>query len=252
MELQQFAETVCVGIREKMGEDYRISVVTNLKMNSTEETGISFLKKDEPFSPTIYIDCMLDDYLKKKKSMAQIVREVIGQYEQSLSSVEEMRGMDVNLEACRNRIIYRLISRSRNRRLLEQMPYIPFLDLAVTFHVVVGITDQCVKTFKIDKKLQEGWGISVEQLLKLAKQNTERLLPLEITDMNTIIQKHMKMDGELIPTIPGDPGMIVITNRFGIYGASVVLYEDMIQSIADKLGCDLYVIPSSVHESVTR
>lgn len=252
MKLQQFAEIVRGKIQEKMGEDYHISVVTNLKMNSTEETGISFLKKDEAVSPTIYIDCLLDDYLKKKKSMAQIVHQIIDQYEQSLPEVGEMHKMDVNFETCRNRIIYRLISRSKNRRLLEQMPYIPFLDMAVTFHVIVGITDQCVKTFKIDKKLQEGWGVSVEQLLKLAKQNTERLLPLEIADMNTLIQKHMKMDGEHIPTGIGDPNMIVITNSFGVYGASVVLYEDMIQNIADELDCDLYVIPSSVHESVTR
>lgn len=252
MELQQFAEIVCEGIQEKMGENYHISVVTNLKINAAEQTGILFLKKNESISPTIYINHLMDDYLKKKKSMAEIVQEVIDRYEQSLLAVGEMREMDVDFEACQNRVIYRLISRSKNRRLLEQMPYIPFLDMAVTFHVIMGITGQCVKTFKIDRNLQERWGVSVEQLLKLAKNNTERLLPLEITDMDTIIAKHMKMDERYVRKEPGESNMIVITNSFGVYGAAVVLYEDMIQSIADELKCDLYVIPSSVHESVTR
>ncbi len=252
MELQQFAEIVCAGIQEKMGENYDISVVTNLKINAAEQIGILFLKKNESVSPTIYINHLMDDYLNKKKSMEKIVREVIDRYEQSLLAVDDLREMDVNFEACQNRIIYRLISRSKNRRLLEQIPYIPFLDMAVTFHVVVGITDQCVKTFKIDRNLQEGWGISVEKLLKLAKQNTERLLPLEIMDMNSIIKKHMKPDVKYASYEPGKSNMIVITNAFGVYGAAVVLYEDMIQSIADELQCDLYVIPSSVHESVTR
>ncbi len=44
--------------------------------------------------------------------------------------------------------------------------------------------------------------------------------------------------------------MIVITNCIGIYGAAAILYKDLMQSLADELNCDLYVVPSSVHEMI--
>ena len=44
--------------------------------------------------------------------------------------------------------------------------------------------------------------------------------------------------------------MYVISNDRGINGAASILYEDIIYELAEKLGTNLYVIPSSVHEVI--
>lgn len=44
--------------------------------------------------------------------------------------------------------------------------------------------------------------------------------------------------------------MIVVSNELGINGASVVLYDGVIEEIANKYESDLYLLPSSIHEMI--
>ena len=41
-----------------------------------------------------------------------------------------------------------------------------------------------------------------------------------------------------------------MTNKYQINGASVLLYNGLLDGLAEKLGTDLYVIPSSIHELI--
>ena len=44
--------------------------------------------------------------------------------------------------------------------------------------------------------------------------------------------------------------MHIMTNKYQINGASVLLYHGLLDGLAEKLGTDLYVIPSSIHELI--
>ena len=49
--------------------------------------------------------------------------------------------------------------------------------------------------------------------------------------------------------IPADgPALHVLTNRRGIYGASCMLYRDIIKDFADQEKADVIILPSSIHE----
>lgn len=49
--------------------------------------------------------------------------------------------------------------------------------------------------------------------------------------------------------IPADgPALHVLTNRCGIYGASCMLYRDIIKDFADQEETDVIILPSSIHE----
>lgn len=50
--------------------------------------------------------------------------------------------------------------------------------------------------------------------------------------------------------IPEAEVMYVITNSAGINGAASMLYENVLHALAEKLGTDLYILPSSVHEVI--
>lgn len=249
MDLQTLAQGVAEKIRKEMGEGYLISVTTNLKNNSTEQIGITFVHQQENASPTIYINDLLEQMLRDERKPGEVVREVLSRYENSMTASEEIKRMDLDLPSCKNRVVYRLISRERNKKMLEDFPYIPFLDMAITFHIVVGVKQTYIQTIKIDKRLQEKWGVSVEQLLKMANSNTEKIFPLEISDLNKIVKQHLTIK-EDEQTETGGPDMIVITNTTGLFGASAVLYEEVMQNIADEIESDLFVIPSSVHEMI--
>lgn len=44
--------------------------------------------------------------------------------------------------------------------------------------------------------------------------------------------------------------MYVISNDRGINGAISMLYEDQLHTLAEQLGTDLYILPSSIHETI--
>ena len=44
--------------------------------------------------------------------------------------------------------------------------------------------------------------------------------------------------------------MYVLTNKTMLNGASTMMYYGVLDSIADKIGHDLYILPSSIHELI--
>ena len=44
--------------------------------------------------------------------------------------------------------------------------------------------------------------------------------------------------------------LYVLNNNNGMFGASVILYEGVLQKISDQIGGDYWIIPSSIHESL--
>jgi len=45
-----------------------------------------------------------------------------------------------------------------------------------------------------------------------------------------------------------DVNMLILTNNKKMFGASAILSSDILVEAADKIGCDYYIIPSSIHE----
>ncbi len=249
MELKTFAGIVSDGIRKQLGDDFVISVITNLKNNSVELTGIMFKKVGERVSPTIYIEDLYEEYRKKQKTLCEVTNEMIARYENSAETMQELSRFDLDFDSNKNKIIYRLISRERNRELLTEMPYIPFLDMAITFHLVVSVDKNYVQSLKVSKELQKKWDVTVEQLLKIAKYNTERMFPAEIKGLKEFVKEYLISSEEDLTNVE-KVDMIVVTNELGINGATVILYDGIIEEMANRYNADLYLIPSSVHEMI--
>lgn len=250
MELKTFATLVSEGIRKKLGEEFVISVITNLKNNSVELTGIMFKKIGERVSPTIYMEDMYDEYRNREKTLSEVIDEMIIRYENSKDKMLELGNFDLDFESSKTKIIYRLVSRKQNKDLLEEVPYIPFLDMAITFHLVVSVNSRYVQSLKIGDELQKKWNLSVEQLLKIAKENTARLFPAKVKGLKEFLREYKALKVEEDLTNDTKVDMIVVTNELGINGATVILYDEIMDELAERYDSDLYVIPSSIHEMI--
>lgn len=253
MELGAFASAVRKEVQKRLGKGYNISVVTNVKNNSTIFTGIMFQKEGEQTSPTVYIDDLYTDYREKRLSLSEIIEDVIDRYQKTMGAMEDICDFRADFKACQTKIIYRLVSRERNKEALKNMPYIPFLDLAITFHLVISVNERYMQSLKISKDIQKKWNVSIEQLFKMAKTNTERLLPVEISELRQMVSAYTDEEGlpdekELTNTEKID--MIVVSNELGINGAAAVLYDGVIEKLAEEYESDLYLLPSSIHEMI--
>lgn len=256
LKLNKFAIKIVAGLKKQLGDDYDISHTVTLKNNSVSYTGIVFRPKSQRIAPTIYIDDLYERYETGEISIEDAVREVILRYENSKPDLKAINEFSVEYEECRDKIIFRLISKTKNQLILEHMPYIPFLDMAITFYIVVDICDRGLQTIKITKDLQNKWNISTEQLLKLAMKNTPALLPETVANLQDIVAEFFEptefkqMCDDIYLTNKEKIDMIIITNDIRINGASVILYEGVIEKIAEEQNADLFLLPSSIHEMI--
>ena len=123
--------------------------------------------------------------------------------------------------------------------------------------MVVKIDGEGIASTPIHHGLAEKLGFTEEQLFKLAAENTKRLLPPVIKSMNDVMRDIFMKDGMppeiadmMLGEMPPEQQMYVISNNKGINGAVSMLYEDGLHDLAEKLGSDLYIMPSSIHEVI--
>lgn len=155
----------------------------------------------------------------------------------------------------KNNIVYKLIHAERNRELLEDIPYIEFLDLSVVFQCLLSRNESHLETLLIHKVHTKLWDVTVADLYKAAKENTGRLLPYEIRDMEDVIDEILEAEGteefkyeDCMVEPKSNKLMYVLSNQKRIEGAVCIMYPGLLRDFADKIGSSFYIIPASIHE----
>ena len=123
-----------------------------------------------------------------------------------------------------------LIGEEYNRELLEGIPHKKFLDMAVIYRIIMKEDAHGMWTVLITDDLLKELNLTEEELDQLALENTKRLFPAMVTKMSDLFY--------------------VITNKSKIHGATVIMYEEELKSLAEQLGGGFYLLPSSIHEVI--
>lgn len=145
----------------------------------------------------------------------------------------------------------------QNKEMLRDTPNRSFQDLSIIYRWIVKTDIEGIQSTVIHNSLAEKLGISEEQMFKLAVENTRRIFPPTVKSMNDVIRDMFMKDGMpteiadmMIGEMPPEQTMWVISNDRGINGAISMLYEDKLHGLAENLGTDLYIMPSSLHEVI--
>ena len=149
-------------------------------------------------------------------------------------------------EYVRDRIVYRLVNYEKNKEILEDCPHLRLYDLALTFRWVAHSDDIGISTALVTNQELQVWGISMNELLLAARENTPRLFPVHMIDMDEMIAQAgipISLDESAIP-------MYIMTNEQEVNGASVLLYDNVLESFALEKKTDFYILPSSIHEVI--
>lgn len=250
MTQKKFMELLIPELRAYFSEEeYEIEGDVFLKTNDTKRWGIIIRKIGEPVAPTVYIDHFYEDYCRKKCTLEEIVSQIQTVVCGFDVREDSYQSFSVELEDCRERIIYRLISKDKNNAYLTQLPHLSFLNLAIIFVIVHRLSDQGLESICITNDLQKKWGLSEKDLYAIAKENTPRLMPPSISTMAQAIESFLGEETrKYIESEKPIPHVYVISNKYGINGATTLLYEGFIQQIAEEDDQNFYILPSSVHE----
>jgi hypothetical protein len=132
--------------------------------------------------------------------------------------------------------------------ILKDIPYRNYLDFVIVYYVK---TEKGLRLL-ITNKLVNDFGINEYQLFNDASINTPILERAIIRTIQEILLRYIEdsvIDKSINKMIDSDT-KYVITNKDKYFGATTVLYPDLIKGIATDLNKDLYIIFSSVHELI--
>lgn len=259
---EEFIVEITNIMRDILGEDYMVQLHKVIKNNSLELDSLIIRKVGNNLAPNIYLKPYYHSYLEGigLPEIAGRIYEVF----QSFPAEGKQEQIKYVFEEMKSKIVYRLISYERNKKLLRTVPHIRYLDLAVTFHCLVHNDIDGIGTIRITNEHMKLWETTVEDLSKLAMENTAKLFPPSIRSMDEVIQGILKeefehkgndlsevgSDQQQPAHTPDHNRMYVLTNQSGINGAACLLYQHLLENFANQVKTDLYLLPSSIHEII--
>ena len=251
MEYMEFVEYIKMNAGYIAGEGGNITINHVIKNNGCEMDGLVIMEKGKDIAPTIYLDSFYELYTNGE-NIKNIIRQIEVIYEQNKNNVT----FDVNIlkhfDTIKDKIVYKVVNYRSNEKLLEQVPHKRILDLAVVFYCLLDNEYGRSATALIYNNNLKNWNVTIDDVYKAALKNTPDLLHSKISSMAALFEKcGVNVDGEEVDLkdyVPSD--MYVLTNESKLNGAACILYENVLYDFAQKLGADLYILPSSVHEVI--
>lgn len=244
MTYYQFTEAVEDRIKEVVNGNISVGIYTADKNNGTIRKGIILKDEEVNLAPTIYLEEYYERYISGC-SLEYITSDILRIYQKVCFQKSWDESCVNEYNKIKDKIIYRIINREANQKMLSEMPFVPYLDLAIVFYVLLDMSSDGTATMAIRTEHLERWEVSEEEVYEQAKKNTVRLLPDEFLTMSAVIQEFVTDEVEM-----ENDRMFVLSNCIRSYGAATILYRGRLEAIGMYLESNYYVLPSSIHEVI--
>lgn len=249
MNYQQFIKEVERRVKEKIkgNETMTVYIHTAVKNNGKERKGITVSEKGIHISPTIYLEEYFQQF-QEGKPIEEIVEKILQLYEEVKCSHPCEESLLQNYEELKGKFACKLIHRGKNEKLLNDIPYVPWMDLAIVVFVLLEVSPYGTATVLVRKEHLEIWGLTEAQLFDEAKKNTPILLPYQFCPMRKLLQEicpYAVDEGE-----EEEESLYVLSNKLRSFGAASMLYDGILEKMGQKLGENYYILPSSIHEVI--
>ena len=262
---EEFKEKIKDDIKDYMDEKYKDYGVVIRKVNKTnrEVDGLNFY--DIPglknATPTIYVNNLYEEY-ERTGNYEEVVRMAAETMERGIKSFnDEIKAELLDTSRLKDNVFFTLINAEQNREILKTVPHREFEALAIVYRWNLGNDSLGTYTNLVDNDLAKKEGLTENDLYNAANKNTKELFPILVKNMNEVIseiifgesgidEEMQKEFSEVMQETPDENCMYVITNESKLFGAASMLYEEPIHELAEQVGGDLYILPSSVHEVI--
>ncbi len=274
MEMKDFCEKVKAALEKDLEEGAVVRISEVPKNNGITLHGVSIYRTDVNITPTIYLEECYKRY-EDGETFANIMRLIKNALEKNRLENSFDVTEYVDLEKAKSRFAFKLVNIPKNHKLLEEVPYIPYLDMAIVFYYLLDEEQiDGHATITIRNSHMKMWGITAEDLFSYALTNAGKLLPPAIRNMEDLMREilyrqNYPMQHKHNPWNPEWPGelsmdellrdmihhggrapMYILTNRSRRYGAGCILYPGLLKQIGQEIHSNFYVLPSSVHETI--
>lgn len=177
-----------------------------------------------------------------------------------------------DFEQVKDSIVFRVVGAEENQSRIQNMPHRIEHDMALIYQIMMQKTEYGMASIQITNDMMGTLGVDEKTLHEVAMKNTPREFPMTFQSMNEVIKEIMRKDfmGINLDELSDEDGMksfleaifeegmadmeqdappmYVLTNESKLNGAAVLFYPEIQEKIAEQLGGDYFVLPSSVHE----
>lgn len=266
MNYEEFKSHIMEHVLDYFPEEYKtsnVSIERMVKNNDTVLDGLRILQEGSNIAPVVYLNRSFEMY-QNGFDLDEIVEKIANNYMENMHP-----DLDVNYEsftsyeAVKDNITCRLVNMESNAERLADAPTTSLSDLAISYHVVVSQNNEGVASILITNDLMERYGVSVDELHKQAISNMtdnnkpvfkpladimmETMLPDFAEEFGVDEEQAREMLGDMMPTTDG-PDIYCLSNESKINGAAALVIPEVQEMIAEKVGGDYYILPSSIHE----
>ena len=212
-------------------------------------------------TPTLYVNDLYEKY-EKTGDYEEVARMAAETMEYGIKSFNsQIKEECLDTSKLKDKVFFSLINAEQNRKLLNTVPHREFEDLAIVYRWNIGAGSDGGYTNLVDNDLAKKEGFTENDLYNAANKNTKELFPVLVKNMNEFISEIIFGDSELsgemeeefkevMMETQDERSMYVITNESKLFGAASMLYEEPLHKLAEKIGSDLYILPSSIHEVI--
>jgi hypothetical protein len=244
-------EEIALAIKEEVEKMTGWDVCVNnvQKNNGVECVALIVRSDDGKASPVIYADEMIEEIISGDVKPREAADKLIRTYE-----AEKDMAPQINVENLATKehvlenVVFFVTNEERNSSKKEELPHRDFLDLTAFYRVMINDEENgMAMSYLVKNQHIESIGISEQELYEAAMKNADK----EEYSAKSLHEMYAEMLGIPVEAIPLNPiPMYVISNKNGMYGASVLMHTKYIREVADRIGSDLLILPSSIHEVI--
>jgi hypothetical protein len=252
MKYDTFKKVILERLEYDIPDPKKISIQTIYKNNGLQLDGLVIMEDNCNISPTLYLNYYFDSY-QNGTEFSKIYDMILENYRHNRPTKSIDVRFFTQFENTKSKIAIKLINYEKNKTLLQDVPHIRFLDLAIVFYCLITMDEEVGNaTILIHNSHLAYWNVTLEELFAIAKENTRKLLPEKISDMNDMLQELSKRQLISAPMIADEERypMFVLTNERNLHGAACILYDDLLKQYATQADTDFYILPSSIHEVI--
>ena len=249
MNYEEFKTTILNEIRKELCANAEITIQSVIKNNDLHLDGLTIHEANTNIAPTIYLNHYYSTLSSGEMTLQEIIQNILTVYKQNRCHANINMTYFTDFNVIKDRICYKLVNTEKNKELLTSIPHVPFLDLSLVFYYLVDSSSTEIATILIQNNHMKWWNTNLDALYELAKENTPKLLPYKLDSMGSILKL---LDPKIILDNNADDlfPMYVLTNIKQLHGATCILYPDVLKDFANKINQNLYILPSSVHETL--
>lgn len=228
-----------------VAEDGNKVEIKDIEKNNSTKKALVVTPEGSRVGVTVYEDMI--ENLSDDEALALINRAIDSIPADMAASVEGI----TDYANVKSRLYVSVVS-ADNEAYLADKVYKVVEDLAIIVRIEAGKVEDALGSIVVTKAIFDQWNITEDQLIADALENSRTIRPGTLTGMSAMMAEMMGPEqAEMMGIEPvsfEDEGMIVVSNKERVNGASVIAYPNFLKEAAERIGGNFYILPSSIHE----